>query len=98
MTTIVDKSGIHSHIIKYCMCTDAPTADIQLCQMGLFPASFSQPKTAFTIRKKGKSLSHLTHLQRLNSTLSSPSCQSKPFWLNFCLEDCSQRKHNNSKQ
>ncbi|KAG1844998.1 hypothetical protein F4604DRAFT_1595844, partial [Suillus subluteus] len=48
MTTIVDKSGVHTHIIKYCTCADTPSADIQLFQMGMFPASFSQPKTAFT--------------------------------------------------
>ncbi|KAG1721475.1 uncharacterized protein EDB91DRAFT_1088440 [Suillus paluster] len=48
ITTIVDKFRVHTHKIKYCMCADAPTADIQLCQMGLFPASFTQPKTAFT--------------------------------------------------
>ncbi|KAG1721016.1 uncharacterized protein EDB91DRAFT_1240354 [Suillus paluster] len=41
MTTIVDKSG-------YCMCADAPSADLQLFRLGLFPASFTQPKTAFT--------------------------------------------------
>ncbi|KAG1857462.1 hypothetical protein F4604DRAFT_1882997 [Suillus subluteus] len=39
---------VHTHIIKYCTCTDAPSADIQLFQMGMFLASFSQPKTAFT--------------------------------------------------
>ncbi|KAG1720014.1 hypothetical protein EDB19DRAFT_1966658 [Suillus lakei] len=48
MTTIVDKSGVHTHIIKYCMCTDAPSADLQLFRLGLFPASFTQPKTTFT--------------------------------------------------
>jgi hypothetical protein len=48
LTTIIDKSGVHTHKILYCTCADAPTADIQLCQMGLFPASFAQPKTAFT--------------------------------------------------
>ncbi|KAG1859310.1 hypothetical protein DFJ58DRAFT_840183 [Suillus subalutaceus] len=48
MTTIVDKSGVHTHIIKYCTCADAPSTNIQLFQMGMFPASFSQPKTAFT--------------------------------------------------
>ncbi|KAG1801919.1 hypothetical protein EV424DRAFT_1331573, partial [Suillus variegatus] len=48
ITTIVDKSGVHTHKIKYCRCADAPTTDIQLCQIGLFPASFAQPKTAFT--------------------------------------------------
>ncbi|KAG1733409.1 uncharacterized protein EDB91DRAFT_1084462 [Suillus paluster] len=48
MTTIVDKSGVHTHIIKYCMCADAPSADLQLFRLGLFPASFTQPKTTFT--------------------------------------------------
>jgi hypothetical protein len=48
LTTIVDKSGIHTHKINYCRCADVPTTDVQLCQMGLFPASFTQPKTAFT--------------------------------------------------
>lgn len=48
MTMIVDMSGVHTHMVKYCTCTDAPAADIQLFQMGLFPASFTQPKTAFT--------------------------------------------------
>ncbi|KAG2103721.1 uncharacterized protein F5147DRAFT_654633 [Suillus discolor] len=49
MTTIVDKSGVHTHIIKYCTCPDATTANIQLFEMGLFAASFVEPKTAFTI-------------------------------------------------
>ncbi|KAG1851391.1 hypothetical protein F4604DRAFT_1686888 [Suillus subluteus] len=48
ITTIVDKSGVHTHMIKYCTCADAPSTDVQLFQMGMFPASFSQPKTAFT--------------------------------------------------
>ncbi|KAG2102537.1 uncharacterized protein F5147DRAFT_580924, partial [Suillus discolor] len=48
MTTIVDKSGVHTHIVKYCTCPEADTADIQLFNMGLFPASFIEPKTAFT--------------------------------------------------
>ncbi|KAG1840341.1 hypothetical protein F4604DRAFT_1690823 [Suillus subluteus] len=48
MTTIVDKSGVHTHMVKYCTCPGAPSADIQLFQMGLFPASFLEPKTAFS--------------------------------------------------
>ncbi|KAG1900024.1 uncharacterized protein F5891DRAFT_980638 [Suillus fuscotomentosus] len=48
MTTIVDKSGVHTHIVKYCTCPEADTADIQLFNMGLFPVSFIEPKTAFT--------------------------------------------------
>ncbi|KAG1784990.1 uncharacterized protein HD556DRAFT_1435287 [Suillus plorans] len=46
--TIVDKSGVHSVSISYCQCPGAPTRDIQLFQAGLFPASFTRPKTAFT--------------------------------------------------
>ncbi|KAG1804565.1 hypothetical protein EV424DRAFT_1474441 [Suillus variegatus] len=48
MTTIVDKSGVHTHIVKYCTCPEADAAYIQLFNMGLFPASFIEPKTAFT--------------------------------------------------
>ncbi|KAG1731781.1 hypothetical protein EDB19DRAFT_1896895 [Suillus lakei] len=48
ITTIVDKSGINTHKINYCRCANVPTTDVQLCQMGLFLVSFTQPKTAFT--------------------------------------------------
>ncbi|KAG2056175.1 hypothetical protein BDR06DRAFT_981587 [Suillus hirtellus] len=47
MTKIVAKSRVHTHIIKYCTCPEAATADIQLFNMGLFLASFIEPKTAF---------------------------------------------------
>ncbi|KAG1800082.1 hypothetical protein EV424DRAFT_1474860 [Suillus variegatus] len=47
-TTIVDKSGIHSLMIRYCKCPNACTPDKQLFAMGMFPASFSRPKSAFT--------------------------------------------------
>ncbi|KAG1817738.1 hypothetical protein EV424DRAFT_1347851 [Suillus variegatus] len=48
LTTIVDKSGVHTHLVKYCTCHNAAAADIQMFQMGLFPVSFLEPKTAFT--------------------------------------------------
>ncbi|KAG1820780.1 hypothetical protein EV424DRAFT_1322660 [Suillus variegatus] len=48
MTTIVDKSGVHTRIVKYCTCSEADAANIQLFNMGLFPVSFIEPKTAFT--------------------------------------------------
>ncbi|KAG1847069.1 hypothetical protein F4604DRAFT_1688189 [Suillus subluteus] len=48
ITTIVDKSRVHTHIVKYCTCPEAAATDIQLFEMGLFPASFLEPKTAFT--------------------------------------------------
>ncbi|KAG2057442.1 hypothetical protein BDR06DRAFT_980855 [Suillus hirtellus] len=47
-TTIVDKSGVHSISIWYCHCPGALNLDMQLFQAGLFPASFTRPKTAFT--------------------------------------------------
>ncbi|KAG2143570.1 uncharacterized protein EDB93DRAFT_1105234 [Suillus bovinus] len=46
--TIVDKSGVHSLSISYCQCPGALSWDMQLFQAGLFPASFTRPKTAFT--------------------------------------------------
>ncbi|KAG1889618.1 uncharacterized protein F5891DRAFT_965381, partial [Suillus fuscotomentosus] len=46
--TVVDTSGIHVMSICFCQCSDALTADKQLFEMGLFPASFTCPKTAFT--------------------------------------------------
>jgi hypothetical protein len=48
MTTIVDKSGVHLLCIRYCECSGAASHDKQLFQMGMFPASFNRPKTAFT--------------------------------------------------
>ncbi|KAG1717619.1 hypothetical protein EDB19DRAFT_1899965 [Suillus lakei] len=46
--TVVDKSGVHSLSICYCHCPGALSRDMQLFQVGLFPASFTRPKTAFT--------------------------------------------------
>jgi hypothetical protein len=48
MTMVVDTSGLHSLMIRFCQCTDALSADMQLFKTGLFPASFTSPKTAFT--------------------------------------------------
>ncbi|KAG1726509.1 uncharacterized protein EDB91DRAFT_1061574, partial [Suillus paluster] len=47
-TTVVDTSGLHSLMIRFCWCTDALSPDMQLFEMGLFPAFFTLPKTAFT--------------------------------------------------
>ncbi|KAG2058431.1 hypothetical protein BDR06DRAFT_980321 [Suillus hirtellus] len=46
--TIVDKSGVHSLMIRFCQCLNACTTDKQLFEMAMFPASFTRPKTAFT--------------------------------------------------
>ncbi|KAG2109222.1 hypothetical protein DEU56DRAFT_750018 [Suillus clintonianus] len=45
---VVDTSGLHSLTIRLCQCPGAPSADMQLFEIGLFPASFISPKTVFT--------------------------------------------------
>ena len=47
---VVDVSGVHQLQISWCRCKDTPAADIQLLRNDLFPASISNPSTAFTFR------------------------------------------------
>ncbi|KAG1787558.1 uncharacterized protein HD556DRAFT_1246604, partial [Suillus plorans] len=47
-TTVVDTSGLHSMMIRFCQCAGALSHDMQLFKTSLFPASFTSPKTAFT--------------------------------------------------
>ena len=48
--TVVDRSGIHEIGVSWCCCSGAPEHDMQLMMAGLFPATFHNPKTAFTFR------------------------------------------------
>ena len=48
--TVINRSGIHKIGIRWCCCPNAPKRDIQLMAAGLFPATFRNPKTAFTFR------------------------------------------------
>ena len=48
--TIIDRSGVHEIGVRWCCCPDAPERDMQLMAAGLFPATFRNPKTAFTFR------------------------------------------------
>jgi CxC2 like cysteine cluster associated with KDZ transposases len=48
--TVIDRSGIHEIGIRWCCCLNAPERDMQLMAAGLFPATFRNPKTAFTHR------------------------------------------------
>ena len=48
--TIIDRSGVHEIGIKWYCCPDALEHDMQLMTAGLFPATFRNPKTAFTFR------------------------------------------------
>lgn len=46
--TVVDRSGVHQHSIRWCRCPEAAEDDIQLLRAGLYPASFKRPRTVFT--------------------------------------------------
>ena len=48
--TIIDRSGVHEIGVRWCCCPDALERDMQLMAAGLFPATFRNPKTAFTFR------------------------------------------------
>jgi len=48
--TVVDRSGVHEIGVRWCCCPEAPERDMQLMMAGLFPATFRNPKTAFTFR------------------------------------------------
>lgn len=47
---VIDRSGVHEIGVKWCCCLQAPERDMQLMAAGLFPATFRNPKTAFTFR------------------------------------------------
>jgi hypothetical protein len=81
---IVDVSGIHHLHIGWCQCEGSPGADIQLLRSRLFPASVSNPSTAFTFRLltyfhidsvecKTSALSFFSKLRRLTNDSSPDS-------------------------
>jgi hypothetical protein len=82
--TVVDVSGIHQLRVGWCRCKDAPGADIQLLRNRLFPASISNPSTAFTfgllsyfhidsVECKTSALSFFSKLRRLTNDSSPDS-------------------------
>lgn len=50
MLLIVDTSGLHHIPVHFCMCPGHRPPDLQVMEMGLFPASFTRIRTAFTFR------------------------------------------------
>lgn len=50
MMVIVDVSGVHELPVVFCSCPGAETHDVQLLEMGFYPATAKRPKTAFTFR------------------------------------------------
>lgn len=49
MMVLVHSSGIHRVGVHFCRCTGSKGADVQLLEMGLYPASTRTPQTAFTL-------------------------------------------------
>jgi CxC2 like cysteine cluster associated with KDZ transposases len=47
--TIVHVNGVFEHYVRFCKCLGAPSEHEQLFRHRLFPSSFDQPKTAFTL-------------------------------------------------
>jgi hypothetical protein len=45
---VVDSSGIHNIVVTWCTCPGSHRPDLQLLDIGLYPATFKQPRTAFT--------------------------------------------------
>lgn len=47
---VVDVSGIHELPFAFCVCQGAPSQDVQLLDLGYYPASRHRPRTVFTTR------------------------------------------------
>src|SRR5216684_3158272 len=47
---IIDRSEVHEIGVRWCCCPNASERDMQLMVAGLFPATFRNPKMAFTFR------------------------------------------------
>jgi hypothetical protein len=47
---IVDRGGVHKHRVQWCTCQNSPEKHIMLLQMGLYPATITNPQTAFTFQ------------------------------------------------
>ena len=50
MVVVVDLEGVHELPFTFCACPNAPRDDIQLLELGYYPATIHQPKTVFTPR------------------------------------------------
>ena len=48
--SVIDRSGVHEIGVGWCCCPEAPEHDMQMMMAGLFPATFQNPKTAFTFQ------------------------------------------------
>jgi len=83
--TIVHSTGVFTHNIFWCKCCGSdPQQHVQLLNAGLFPASISRPRTAFTfevldhflidaLECKTSAMSFFQKLRRLTNN-ASPDC------------------------
>jgi hypothetical protein len=62
---VVDTNGIHATKIRFCMCMGNPNRVDQLMRARLFPATISQPTTAFTFQVLRQF--HIHHLESQES-------------------------------
>ena len=80
--TVVDTTGIHQIRAQYCRCSQSSYIPeyLQLLELGLYPASITQPRTVFTFRvlddydllnleTKATPQRYLAKLQRLTTSL-----------------------------
>jgi len=63
---IIDHNGVHETRIHYCICHGDPNRVQQLLQFGLFPATLTMPKIAFTL-----TVVHQFHIHHLESKQST---------------------------
>jgi len=59
--TVVDTNGVHQTKIRFCSCEGFPNRTEQLMRAKLFPATMTQPSTAFTFQVLKQF--HLLHLE-----------------------------------
>ena len=59
--TLVDTNGVHQTKIRFCSCEGFPDRSEQLMRAKLFPATMTQPTTAFTFRVLKQF--HIFHLE-----------------------------------
>jgi len=48
--TVINRSGVNEIGVRWCCCPNALECNMQLMAAGLFPATFQDPKMAFTFR------------------------------------------------
>ncbi|KAH6894792.1 hypothetical protein BKA70DRAFT_1117388 [Coprinopsis sp. MPI-PUGE-AT-0042] len=78
---IVDTNGIHSTRLRFCACDGCPSPADQLLQARLFPATFQDPRTAFTFSVlKAYEAHHLESAESAYSFVTAPRHLTDPLF------------------